>query len=188
MKEKVIIFSAPSGSGKTTLVKHCLDHFPQLAFSVSCTTRAPRGSEVHGLDYHFISPDDFRQKIADNNFVEFEEVYTDKYYGTLKSEVERIWAEGKTVIFDVDVQGGISLKKYFGDKALSVFIMPPSVADLELRLIARGSDDMETIKTRVEKATEEISYKNNFDEIIVNDQLEMAKLKIEELLTKFLSA
>ena len=188
MKEKVIIFSAPSGSGKTTLVKHCLECFPQLAFSVSCTTRAPRGNEVHGLDYHFISPLDFRQKIADNNFVEFEEVYTDKYYGTLKSEVERIWAEGKIVIFDVDVLGGISLKKYFGDKALSIFIMPPSVAELELRLIARGTDDMETIKTRVEKATEEISYKNKFDVIVVNDQLEKAKLKIEELLTKFLSS
>lgn len=182
---KVIIFSAPSGSGKTTLVKHCLEHFPELEFSISCTTRNQRGEEKHGVDYHFISPEEFRQKIGENSFVEFEEVYTDKYYGTLKSEVERIWESGKVVIFDVDVKGGISLKKYFGDKALSIFIMPPSVAALELRLIARGTDDLETIHTRVAKATEEISFKNEFDEIVVNDQLEVAKVEIENLIQNF---
>ena len=186
--QKVIIFSAPSGSGKTTLVKHCLEHFPALEFSISCTTRNARGTEIHAVDYHFISPDEFRQKISEQAFVEFEEVYTDKYYGTLKSEVERIWASGKVVIFDVDVQGGISLKKYFGEKALSIFIMPPSVAALELRLIARGTDDLETIHTRVAKATEEISYKNEFDEIVVNDQLEIAKVDIENLITNFLNS
>lgn len=184
--QKVIIFSAPSGSGKTTLVKHCLDHFPQLEFSISCTTRQARGEEKNGLDYHFITPEEFRQKIEVEAFVEFEEVYTDKYYGTLKAEVDRIWASGKVVIFDVDVQGGISLKNYFGDKALSIFIMPPSVASLELRLIARGTDDLETIHTRVAKATEEISFKNEFDQIVVNDILEQAKKEIDHLLNHFL--
>ena len=184
--QKVIIFSAPSGSGKTTLVKHCLDHFPQLEFSISCTTRQARGEEKNGRDYHFITPEEFRQKIEEEAFVEFEEVYTDKYYGTLKAEVDRIWASGKVVIFDVDVQGGISLKNYFGDKALSIFIMPPSVAALELRLIARGTDDLETIHTRVAKATEEISFKNEFDQIVVNDILEQAKKEIDHLLNHFL--
>ena len=184
--QKVIIFSAPSGSGKTTLVKHCLDHFPQLEFSISCTTRQARGEEKNGLDYHFITPEEFQQKIEVEAFVEFEEVYTDKYYGTLKAEVDRIWASGKVVIFDVDVQGGISLKNYFGDKALSIFIMPPSVAALELRLIARGTDDLETIHTRVAKATEEISFKNEFDQIVVNDILEQAKKEIDHLLNHFL--
>ena len=184
--QKVIIFSAPSGSGKTTLVKHCLEHFTELEFSISCTTRKARGAEVHGIDYHFISPKEFREKISKDAFVEYEEVYTDKYYGTLKSEVDRIWATGKVVIFDVDVQGGIALKKYFGDQALSIFIMPPSVAALELRLIARGTDDLETIHTRVAKATEEISFKNDFDEIVVNDQLEAAQIEIETLIQNFL--
>ena len=186
--KKVIIFSAPSGSGKTTLVKHCLEHFPELEFSISCTTRDKRGEEQHGIDYHFISPEDFRQRIAGDHFVEFEEVYTDKYYGTLKSEIDRIWETNKVVIFDVDVLGGISLKKYFGDKALSIFIMPPSVAALELRLIARGTDDLETIKIRVEKANEEISHKNEFDVIVINDQLEHAQTEIENLVKNFLKS
>ena len=185
---KVIIFSAPSGSGKTTLVKHCLEHFPELAFSISCTTRSARGSEQHGIDYHFIAPEEFRAKIAEESFVEFEEVYIDKYYGTLKSEVDRIWVSDKVVIFDVDVKGGIALKNYFGDQALSIFIMPPSVAALELRLIARGTDDLETIHTRVSKATEEISFKNDFDEIVVNDRLEVAKTEIETLIENFLKS
>lgn len=185
---KVIIFSAPSGSGKTTLVKHCLDVFPDLQFSISCTTRDLRGSEVHGIDYHFVSPDEFRQKITEEAFVEFEEVYEDKYYGTLKSEVERIWASGKVVIFDVDVKGGISLKKYFGDQALSIFIMPPSVAELELRLISRGTDDLETIKTRVHKAADEMAFKKEFDVILINSDLEVAKKNVEDLLKKFLKS
>jgi len=183
---KVIIFSAPSGSGKTTLVKHCLEKFPELAFSISCTTRNLRGTEIEGVDYHFVTPENFRQKIAEEAFVEFEEVYQDKYYGTLKSEVERIWELGKVVIFDVDVKGGISLKKYFGEKALSVFIMPPSVEELELRLIARGTDDPETIKTRVQKATEEMLFKDEFDKIVVNNDLDFAKVDIENMITKFL--
>ena len=185
--QKVIIFSAPSGSGKTTLVKHCLQKFPQLQFSISCTTRNPRGTEIDGVDYHFLSPEDFRLKINEGAFVEFEEVYADKYYGTLKSEVERIWDAGKVVIFDVDVKGGISLKKYFSEKALAVFIMPPSVAELELRLIARGTDDLETIKTRVEKATHEMTFKDQFDQIVVNQDLDAAKKDIENIIENFLA-
>lgn len=185
---KVIIFSAPSGSGKTTLVKHCLEHFPELEFSISCTTRNPRGTEKDGVDYHFISPEKFRQKIWEEAFVEFEEVYENKYYGTLKSEVERIWNDGKTVIFDVDVKGGIALKKYFGEQALSIFIMPPSIQELERRLIARATEDADTIQTRVEKAEQEMTFQNEFDKILVNTDLETAKAEIEKLLSEFLNS
>lgn len=185
---KVIIFSAPSGSGKTTLVKHCLEHFPELEFSISCTTRNPRGTEKDGVDYHFISPEKFRQKIWEEAFVEFEEVYEDKYYGTLKSEVERIWNDGKTVIFDVDVKGGIALKKYFGEQALSIFIMPPSIQELERRLIARATEDAETIQTRVEKAEQEMTFQNEFDKILVNTDLETAKAEIKKLVSEFLNS
>ncbi len=185
---KVIIFSALSGSGKTTLVKHCLEHFPELEFSISCTTRNPRGTEKDGVDYHFISPEKFRQKIWEEAFVEFEEVYEDKYYGTLKSEVNRIWNDGKTVIFDVDVKGGIALKNYFGEQALSIFIMPPSIQELERRLIARATEDAETIQTRVEKAEQEMTFQNEFDKILVNTDLETAKAEIEKLVSEFLNS
>ena len=186
--KKVIIFSAPSGSGKTTLVKHCLQQFPQLQFSVSATTRALRGEEIHGKDYFFLSVEAFKKLISENAFVEYEEVYHDKFYGTLKSEVERIWQSGKTVIFDVDVKGGISLKKYFGEKALSVFIMPPSVEELERRLVSRATDDAETIKTRVEKASEEMTFKDHFDVTVVNNDLAEAKNTTEKMLQNFLSS
>lgn len=185
-QEKVIVFSAPSGSGKTTLVKHVLDHFPEVAFSVSCTTRKPRGAEVHGVDYYFLSPEEFRTKIAENAFVEFEEVYSEKYYGTLISEVERIWKSGKAVIFDVDVLGGIALKKHFGAKALSMFIMPPSVAELERRLIARATDDPQTVKIRVEKAAQEMKFSRDFDAVIINTDLAEAKVQADNLITNFL--
>lgn len=183
---KVIIFSAPSGSGKTTLVKHCLENFQELEFSISCTTRQPRGTEENGKDYYFISPDDFRQKIQDQAFVEYEEVYADKYYGTLQSEVERIWDKGKTVIFDVDVKGGVALKKYFGHQACAVFILPPSIEELERRLTLRGTDDAETIKTRVAKAEEELSYQNLFDKTVINQDLEVAKKDIETIIKNFI--
>lgn len=183
---KVIIFSAPSGSGKTTLVKHSLEAFPELEFSISCTTRQPRGNEIHAVDYHFLTPDEFRQKIAEGAFVEYEEVYTDKYYGTLKSEVEKIWAKNKVVIFDVDVKGGVSLKKYFGKQALSIFIEPPSIEELERRLISRNTDDAETIKTRVAKAEEEMAYAKEFDKIVVNKDLDDAKKEIESLIKNFI--
>jgi len=186
LNQKAIIFSAPSGSGKTTLVKHCLEVFPELDFSVTCTTRAKRGDEKHGVDYYYIAPEEFQQKIIENAFVEYEEVYKDKYYGTLKSEVERIWNSGKVVIFDVDVKGGISLKKYFGEKALSIFIMPPSIEELERRLISRATDDPETIKTRIEKAEHEMSFRNQFDTIVINTNLDDAKKNIEQKVRDFL--
>lgn len=184
--KKVIIFSAPSGSGKTTLVKYALEEFPELCFSISCTTRQLRGNEKNGVDYHFISPQDFKQKIENNEFVEYEEVYEDKCYGTLKNEIERIWKEGKTVIFDVDVKGGVSLKKYFKEQALSIFILPPSIEELERRLNYRGTDDVETIKTRVDKAAEEISYQDEFDVKIINEDLEIAKSEVKCLIGKFI--
>jgi guanylate kinase len=183
---KVIIFSAPSGSGKTTLVKHCLQKFPQLQFSVSATTRALRGEEIHGKDYFFLSVEEFKKLISEDAFVEFEEVYTDKFYGTLKSEVERTWSEGKVVIFDVDVVGGVNLKKIFGEQALSIFIAPPSIEELERRLISRATDDLETIKTRVAKAKHEMSYADDFDVIVVNDDLEVSKKEIERLVENFI--
>ncbi|WP_295229298.1 guanylate kinase [uncultured Chryseobacterium sp.] len=185
---KVIIFSAPSGSGKTTLVKHALETISELQFSISCTTRQPRGSEIHTVDYHFLSPDEFRQKIAEGAFVEYEEVYTDKYYGTLKSEVEKIWNIGKVVIFDVDVKGGVSLKKYFGEQALSIFIKPPSIEELERRLISRDTDDAETIRIRIEKSEEEMSYADQFDTIVINDDLEKAKKETELLIRNFIAS
>lgn len=185
---KVIIFSAPSGSGKTTLVKHCLQIFPQLQFSVSATTRTLRGDEIHGKDYFFLSVEEFKKLISEDAFVEYEEVYHDKFYGTLKSEVERTWSEGKVVIFDVDVVGGINLKKIFGEKALSIFIAPPSIDELERRLIARATDDLETIKTRVAKAKHEMSFAEDFDKIVINDDLEISKKEIERLIEKFIES
>lgn len=183
---KVIIFSAPSGSGKTTLVKHCLGIFSELEFSISATTRSPRGEEIHGKDYYFLSPDEFREKIKENAFVEYEEVYTDKFYGTLKSEVERIWSNKKVVIFDVDVVGGVNLKKIFGEQAMSIFIAPPSIEELERRLISRNTDSLETIKTRVSKAQEELEYQHQFDKVIINDDLQLAKNEIEKLISNFI--
>lgn len=183
---KVIIFSAPSGSGKTTLVKHCLQKFSQLKFSVSATTRALRGDEVHGKDYYFLSVQEFRNLISEGAFVEHEEVYQDKFYGTLKTEVERIWGEGSVVIFDVDVVGGINLKKIFGEKALSIFIAPPSIEELERRLIERATDDLDTIRVRVAKAKEEMTYAEYFDKIIINDNLEQAQKEIERFIYHFI--
>lgn len=183
---KVIIFSAPSGSGKTTLVKYCLGVFPELQFSISATTRALRGEEIHGKDYFFLSVEEFKNLIAEDAFVEYEEVYQDKFYGTLKSEVERIWQEGKVVIFDVDVKGGVNLKKIFGENALSIFIAPPSIDELERRLISRATDDLETIKTRVAKAKEEMTYAEEFDQIIINDDLETAQKEIERIVRNFI--
>lgn len=184
--EKVIIFSAPSGSGKTTLVKYAISVFSELAFSISCTTRALRGEEIHEVDYYFITPDEFRSKISKDEFVEFEEVYEDKFYGTLKSEIQKNWDNNKLVIFDVDVKGGVSLKNYFQEKALSIFIMPPSIEELERRLISRGTDDLETIKTRVSKADEEISFKDQFDAIVINDDLEESKKEIRKIISSFI--
>lgn len=171
---KIIIFSAPSGSGKSTLIGHLLKRFPQLEFSISATSRAPRGSEVNGKEYYFLSNEEFKNKVAADEFVEWEEVYTGTCYGTLRSELKRIWDQGHVIVFDVDVKGGVNLKKIFGDDALSIFIMPPSVEELRRRLEKRGTDTPETIAKRVAKAEEEITYAPLFDKIVVNDSLETA--------------
>lgn len=183
---KTIIFSAPSGSGKTTLVKYCLEKFPQLKFSISATTRLPRGKEKDGEDYFFFSPEKFKMLISQNAFIEYEEVYVNKFYGTLRSEVERIWSEGHIVIFDVDVVGGINLKNIFGQNALAVFIAPPSIEELKNRLLNRNTDDIKTIETRVTKAEHELSFQNKFDKVLINDDLETAKINLEKLITNFL--
>ena len=163
--------SAPSGSGKTTVVNHLLESFDCFAFSVSATTRAPRGTEQDGVAYHFISVDEFRRRIEAGAFVEYEQVYNGVYYGTLKSEVERIWAMGKVILFDVDVKGGVSLKKYFGDDALSIFVKAPSIKEIRRRLENRGTDSPAFIEERVRKARIEMMYQPRFDYILVNDDL-----------------
>ena len=186
MSNKVVIFSAPSGSGKSTIVNHILKRHPEMEFSVSATSRAPRGQEINGVEYHFFTVDEFRKMIAEDKFVEYEEVYAGSYYGTLKSEVQRIWDKGHVIIFDVDVKGGVNLKKYFGEKALSVFIQAPSVEELRKRLIARGTDSAEAIEKRVAKAAEEMTYADKFDSIIVNDDLQTAYNEADTLVDSFL--
>lgn len=186
MSNKVIIFSAPSGSGKSTIVSHILKLHPEMEFSVSATSRAPRGQERNGIEYHFFTADEFRKMIAEDKFVEYEEVYAGSFYGTLKSEVQRIWDKGHVIIFDVDVKGGVNLKKYFGDKALSVFIQAPSVEELRKRLVARGTDSAEAIAKRVAKASEEMTYADKFDYILVNDDLQKAYAEAEKVVDDFL--
>ncbi len=171
---KLIIFSAPSGAGKTTIVKHLLKSNFDLEFSISAASRKIRPNETDGKDYYFISVDDFKKKIENDEFLEWEEVYTEHYYGTLKSEVERIWAKGKHVIFDVDVVGGLNIKKYYKEKALSVFVMPPSVDHLEDRLRNRSTESEQNLKKRIEKAEHELIYADQFDVVIVNDDLKIA--------------
>lgn len=186
MSNKVIIFSAPSGSGKSTIVSHILKLHPEMEFSVSATSRAPRGQERNDIEYHFFTTDEFRKMIAEDKFVEYEEVYAGSFYGTLKSEVQRIWDKGHVIIFDVDVKGGVNLKKYFGDKALSVFIQAPSVEELRKRLVARGTDSAEAIAKRVAKASEEMTYADKFDYILVNDDLQKAYAEAEKVVDDFL--
>lgn len=182
---KAIIFSAPSGSGKTTLVRHLLATNPNLSFSVSATTRPPRPGEVHGHDYYFLSPASFKERIQQNSFAEWEEVYPDRYYGTLKSEIERIWNGGRNVIFDIDVKGGLALKRYFGPRALAVFVQAPSLAALKQRLLARASDPSDSINQRLEKAAYEMSFADRFDLIIRNDDLETSKQLAQQAYAAF---
>ena len=188
MDNKVVILSAPSGAGKSTIVNHLLGIHPELEFSISATSRAPRGQEQHGKEYYFFSADDFRQMIAEDKFVEYEEVYAGSFYGTLRSEVERIWAKGHAIVFDIDVQGGVNLKRIFGDKALSVFIQAPSVEVLRERLVGRGTDTEEAIERRVAKAASEMEFAaGKFDHVLINDDLDTAKTEAERIITEFLS-
>ena len=187
MISKVLIFSAPSGSGKSTIVNHILGLHPEVEFSVSATSRPPRGEEKDGVEYFFYSADVFRLLVRDDKFVEFEEVYPDRFYGTLKAEVNRIWARGHVIIFDVDVKGGVNLKKYFGEKALSVFIQAPSVEVLRQRLVGRGTDSAEDIEKRVAKAAEEMTYAPLFDKVLVNDDLATAFAEAEAMVDAFLA-
>ena len=186
-QKKAIIFCAPSGSGKTTIVKHLLSIDNRLTFSVSACTRKQRANEVNGKDYYFLSLEEFKNKISNNEFLEYEEVYGGNYYGTLKSEVDRIWALNKVVIFDVDVEGGLNIKKYFDEKALAVFVKPPSIQALEMRLRERSTETEETLKVRIEKAVHELAYENKFEKIIENDELENALLNAENIVNEFLN-
>ena len=183
---KIIIFSAPSGAGKTTIVRHLLSKFPDFAFSVSATSRKPRGNEVNGVDYHFMSADEFKAKINNEEFLEWQEVYPDNFYGSLKSEVTKILESGKNILFDVDVVGGSNIKKFYQERALALFIQPPSLTELEKRLIARCTDDKEVIRKRVEKAERELTYAPLFDYVIINDTLEHALVAAESRVKAFL--
>ena len=187
-KGKLLIFCAPSGSGKSTLVQWLMKEHPELnlRFSVSCTTRQPRGTEQNGVEYFFITPAEFRQKIAEEAFVEYEEVYTDKFYGTLKSQVQAQIERGENVLFDIDVKGGCNIKSQYGDEALSLFIQPPSVDELRRRLTGRGTDSPEMVEQRLAKAEYEMSFAPQFDRIIVNDDLEKAKEEVFSVIRDFL--
>lgn len=183
---KLLIFSAPSGAGKSTIVNYLLEQNLNLFFSISATSRLPRGTEKNGVEYYFLSPDEFREKIKNNEFLEYEEVYSDRYYGTLKSEIQRITDNGGNVIFDVDVVGGCRIKKHYGDKALSVFVEPPSIDALKDRLEKRGTDSAEVIKDRIEKAEYEMTFAPRFDVVIHNEDLEVAKAEVLAVVSKFL--
>lgn len=184
---KLIIFSAPSGSGKTTIVHHLMQIVEGLEFSVSATSRAPRGVEQHGKDYYFLSGEEFDQKIAEDAFVEWEEVYAGTKYGTLRSEMERIWSKGHTILFDVDVKGGVRLKNIFGEQALSIFVMPPSIDELRRRLEGRATDSPEKIEQRIGKANEELGYADKFDRTIINDDLDVAVEQVRKAVTEFIN-
>lgn len=186
-KGKLIIFSAPSGSGKSTIINYLLTQHLNLAFSISATSRAPRGSERDGVEYYFLTPDEFRRRIAAGDFLEYEEVYADKFYGTLKSEVERLTTAGKNVLFDVDVVGGLNIKRFYGERALSVFIQPPSLAELRRRLEHRATDAPEVIESRLAKAEYELSFAPKFDRIVVNDELDRACQEVLSVVRNFLA-
>jgi guanylate kinase len=186
MEGKLIIFSAPSGSGKTTIVRELLKHYPQFEFSISATSRQPRGTEQNGVDYFFLSQEEFRERVSAGEFVEWEEVYNGTCYGTLRSEIERIWQKGNTIIFDVDVMGGINLKHIFGEQACSIFIMPPSIQELEKRLIGRATDAPEVIAKRIAKAEFELSKSTEFDHVVINDELAVAVEQTHDIIQNFI--
>lgn len=188
-KGRLLIFSAPSGSGKSTIVQWLMKEHPELNmhFSISCTTRAPRGTEQNGVEYFFLSPAEFKEKIAQDAFVEYEEVYTDKYYGTLKSQVTEMTENGQNVVFDIDVKGGCNIKRQYGSKALSIFIQPPSIEELRRRLEGRATDTQEVIEQRLSKASYELTFADKFDVVIVNDDLEKAKADTLNAINEFLN-
>ncbi|MCX8479550.1 MAG: guanylate kinase [Chitinophagales bacterium] len=185
-QHKLILFCGPSGSGKTTIVHHLLKKFPMMRFSVSATTRPKRENETDGIDYHFLSPEEFRTKIANNEFLEWEEVYKDRYYGSLKSEVDRILSEGNVALFDIDVVGGLNIRKNYGRQLLDVFVMPPSVDELHKRLVARATEDEESLRKRLDKAEEEMHAAFQFNHVIVNIDLQKAIQEAEEKVLAFL--
>ena len=186
MQGKVIIVSAPSGAGKTSIVRHLLEQVPELKFSISATTRPKRDYEIDGKDYYFLTPEQFKERLANDEFLEWQEVYADQFYGSLKSEVERIWSNGQTVIFDVDVLGGLNIKKFYGDEALSVFIEPPTLEELMNRLKKRGTETEESLKKRLDKAEYELSFAPQFDKIVLNDDLATAQQEMIDLVQAFL--
>lgn len=187
MKGKMLIVSAPSGSGKSTIVQWLMKEHPELNlyFSISCTSRAPRGTEQNGVEYFFLTPEEFRKKIENDEFLEYEEVYQDRFYGTLKAQVERQLNEGQNVVFDVDVKGGVNIKKFYGERAMSLFIQPPSVEELRRRLVGRATDTPEAIENRLAKAEYELTFAPQFDHVIINDDLETAKAETLSLLQGF---
>ena len=186
MTGKFIIFSAPSGAGKTSIVKYLLASGLPLEFSISACSRQPRMGEVNGKDYYFLSTNEFKEKINHNDFIEWEEVYDGNFYGTLKSEIERIWKDGNHVVFDIDVKGGINLKKIYPERTLAIFVMPPSVEELERRLVGRSTDDADTIHKRIEKAVYELKFADQFDTILINDNLQDAQNKAFKIVSKFI--
>ena len=187
-KGKMIIVSAPSGSGKSTIVNWLMQEHPELNlyFSISCTSRAPRGTEQNGVEYFFISPEEFKEKIAQGEFLEYEEVYEDRFYGTLKEQVETQRMNGENVVFDVDVKGGCRIKQYYGDEALSLFIQPPSIEELKRRLVNRGTDSLEDIEKRLSKASYELTFAEKFDKVLINDDLDIAKADALKIVSEFL--
>lgn len=187
MPGKLIIFSAPSGSGKSTIINYLMEQDLNLAFSISATSRLPRGVEKHGVEYFFLTPDEFRERISKEDFLEYEEVYENRFYGTLKSHIQELQDAGKNVIFDVDVVGGLNIKNYYGERALAIFIQPPSVEELRKRLVGRGTDDEQTIAKRVAKAEYELAFAEKFDVVVVNDDLDTAKAETLAVVKKFIS-
>ena len=185
---KLIIFSAPSGSGKSTIINYLMTQNLNLAFSISATSRPPRGTEQHGVEYYFLSAEEFKQRIANDEFLEYEEVYADRFYGTLKAPIEKQLAEGFNVVFDVDVVGGCNIKKYYGNRALSVFIQPPSIEELRKRLVGRATDAPEVIESRIAKAEFELGFAEKFDVVVINDKLEKAKADALKTIQNFLNA
>ena len=189
MKGKLIIFSAPSGTGKSTIISWLMKEHPELnlAFSISCTSRAPRGTEQNGVEYFFLTPEEFRQRIDNDEFLEYEEVYENRFYGTLKSQVERQLEAGQNVVFDVDVKGGVNIKNFYGDKALSIFIQPPSIRELRRRLENRGTDAPDVIDQRIARAEFELTFADKFDRVVINDILEYAEADALEIIQTFLN-